>query len=177
MQEIPKSRLKTFLDFSLDSQRERLILARFLEFKFGEKSLSPNQVYFNNSTSQRFKVKKTSYFITYQNCKSRNPFFIFNSGSNVNAKDNYGKTPLTLAIEKGNEVNVGYLIQNGNADIHSADENGMTPLLTAAKKNQLSIFKFLLSKGSDPKVKDEIYGWNSLFWLSAHGNADGVCIV
>lgn len=104
------------------------------------------------------------------------PIDFYLPGSDVSARDNYGKSPLTLAVEKGNEANVGYLIQNGNADIHSADENGITPLLMAAKKNQLSIFKFLLSKGSDPKVKDEIYGWNSLFWLSAHGNVDGVCI-
>jgi len=82
-------------------------------------------------------------------------------GASVNARNEFGETPLHLAQSK--EM-AEFLLSKG-ADIHAKDnEFGMTPLFNAPKE----IFKLLISKGADVNVRSK-KGLTSLAW-SAYGD-------
>lgn len=82
-------------------------------------------------------------------------------GANVNARNEFGETPLHLAQSK--EM-AEFLLSKG-ADIHAKDnEFGITPLFNAPKE----IFKFLISKGADVNVRSK-KGLTPLAW-SAYGD-------
>ena len=82
-------------------------------------------------------------------------------GASVNARTEFGETPLHLAQSK--EM-AGLLLSKG-ADIHAKDnEFGMTPLFNAPKE----IFKLLISKGADVNVRSK-KGLTPLAW-SAYGD-------
>jgi ankyrin repeat protein len=82
-------------------------------------------------------------------------------GASVNARTEFGETPLHLAQSK--EM-AGFLLSKG-ADIHAKDnEFGMTPLFNAPKE----IFKLLISKGADVNARSK-KGLTPLAW-SAYGD-------
>lgn len=82
-------------------------------------------------------------------------------GASVNARNEFGETPLHLAQSK--EM-AEFLLSKG-ADIHAKDnEFGMTPLFNAPKE----IFKLLISKGADVNARSK-KGLTPLTW-SAYGD-------
>ena len=56
-------------------------------------------------------------------------------------------------------------------DIDSANATGKTALMTAAHHNKVQAVKFLISKGADPALRDNI-GRNLLDWASLCGHVD-----
>jgi ankyrin repeat protein len=86
---------------------------------------------------------------------------LIDRGANVNAKTEFGETPLHLAQSK--EM-AEFLILKG-ADLHAKDNDfGMTPLFNAPKE----IFELLISKGADVNVRSK-KGLTPLAW-SAYGD-------
>jgi len=82
-------------------------------------------------------------------------------GASVNARNEFGETPLHLAQSK----EMAALLLSKGADIHARDnEFGMTPLFNAPKE----IFKLLISKGADVNVRSK-KGLTPLAW-SAYGD-------
>jgi ankyrin repeat protein len=82
-------------------------------------------------------------------------------GASVNARTEFGETPLHLAQTR--EI-AEFLISKG-ANIHAKDDEfGMTPLFNAPKE----IFKLLISKGADVNVRSK-KGLTPLAW-SAYGD-------
>jgi cytohesin len=74
------------------------------------------------------------------------------AGSDVNAKDKYGRTPLHLAAEEGHKEIVELLISKG-ADLNAKGGRfGRTPLHQAATKE---IAELLIAKGADVNAKFE----------------------
>ena len=49
--------------------------------------------------------------------------------ADIDSKDNFGWTPLSLAAQRGHEVVVRLLVDTGKADIDSKSNSGRTPLL------------------------------------------------
>ncbi|KLU83540.1 hypothetical protein MAPG_02597 [Magnaporthiopsis poae ATCC 64411] len=66
----------------------------------------------------------------------------------VNSKDGDGRTPLSIAAEKGNWSIVDLLIER-EANIYLADSNGQTPLWVAAEKGHRDLVGLLLGNGAD----------------------------
>ena len=78
-----------------------------------------------------------------------------NSLEDVNMQDKYGWTPLHLAIRRGREEMVRFLIEEKNADIDIQDESGWTPLMEAIMDDFPSIVEYLVSKGADLSIANK----------------------
>ena len=76
------------------------------------------------------------------------------SGTNVNAKDENGVTPLLVATANGRKEIVELLIKEG-ADVN-AKVNGVTPLHQVAQQGHKEIAKLLIAKGAHLNEKDDV---------------------
>lgn len=79
--------------------------------------------------------------------------FLLNSGANVNAVDESGRTPLKVAAGKGYFQLVLDLLRAG-ADINATDIHGVTPLISAACWGRLEIVCLLIENNRDlPRLR------------------------
>ncbi len=74
-----------------------------------------------------------------------------NAGSDLNEKDQFGSTPLNIAITFNKTAIAKVLIAAG-ADIHATAADGSTPLHTAAFLCRIEVVEVLLSKGADRQL-------------------------
>jgi len=74
--------------------------------------------------------------------------------SQINYKDECGRTALNWASDRGHFGLTKYLLENG-ADINSQDEDGSTSLHYASLCGHKSIVKFLKEKGADVNIQDK----------------------
>ncbi|KAK2591217.1 hypothetical protein QQS21_011102 [Conoideocrella luteorostrata] len=89
---------------------------------------------------------------------------LLKKGADIEAKDKYGQTPLSLATEEGREAVAKLLLDKG-ADIEAKDKHGRTPLSLATKE---AMTKLLLEKGADIEAKDK-YGQTPLSLATEEG--------
>jgi len=75
------------------------------------------------------------------------------TGTNVNARDVFGNTPLHFAVGKGHEAVVKMLLQNG-AEVNIANEDLWTPLHLAATEGRARLAEILLENGAHINAKD-----------------------
>ena len=80
---------------------------------------------------------------------------LIDSLDNVNIQDKYGWTPLHLAIRRGREEMVRYLVEEKNADINIQDNSGWTPLMEAIMDDFPSIVKYLVEQGADLSIANK----------------------
>jgi len=95
---------------------------------------------------------------------------LIKEGAEVNAKDNYGETPLTYAFD--NKEIVEMLISNG-ANVNTRGEENITPLMhsVAASASNIDeaafqICELLIEKGADVNAKDD-NKWTPLHYAAA----------
>jgi ankyrin repeat protein len=93
----------------------------------------------------------------FRACKYSNAnivkFFITKEMFDINAKDEYGYTPLNCSIiEKNNKV-AKYLVSEG-IYINIKNKDGRTPLIQACFTDEFELIKFLVEKGADINAKD-----------------------
>ena len=87
---------------------------------------------------------------------------LLEKGADINAKDNYGRTPLMHAIQYGCSEEVIKILLEKGADINAKDNYGWTPLMYAIQYGcSEEVIKILLEKGADINAKDN-YGWTPL---------------
>jgi len=75
-------------------------------------------------------------------------------GTDVNAKDDFGVTPLFKAAGSGNKEVVELLIASGADANAKHDESGMTPLHTATMDYHPEIIELLIAKGAIVNTKN-----------------------
>ena len=80
---------------------------------------------------------------------------LMDSLDDVNIQDRYGWTPLHLAIRRGREEMVRYLVEEKKADINIQDNSGWTPLMEAIMDDFPSIVKYLVEKGADLSIANK----------------------
>jgi ankyrin repeat protein len=78
---------------------------------------------------------------------------LFSRSADVNARTDFGSTPLHLAVMNNHPDIAKLLIQSG-AEINATDADGKTPLHIASAKNHMDFLKVLLLKGADLEIKD-----------------------
>jgi ankyrin repeat protein len=72
----------------------------------------------------------------------------------VIGKDEYGRTPLMWASEKGHTGIVNVLLKKG-VNIHEKDQQGWTSLMAASQGGHPEIVELLIEKGADLNAKDD----------------------
>jgi len=82
------------------------------------------------------------------------------AGSDLNKKDKYGSSPLTIAATFG-KTEIGKALIEAGADLNIRSNDGSTPLHTAAFFCRIEIVKALLDKGADKTLKNN-YGSTAL---------------
>jgi len=90
------------------------------------------------------------------------------AGTDLNIKDAYGSSPLTIATTFG-KTDVAKALIKAGADIHITSADGSTPLHTAAFFCRTEIVKALLAKGADKSLTNS-YGSTALESVSGPFN-------
>ena len=92
------------------------------------------------------------------------------AGADVNAKNEWGGTPLHYATFGGHKEVVELLIAKG-ADVNAKDGVGETPLHWASKEGNKEVVELLISKGADVNAKDDV-GDTPVDWADNKETAD-----
>jgi ankyrin repeat protein len=74
------------------------------------------------------------------------------SGADVNARNQFGWTPLMLAAGEGHTAIVSYLLSAG-ADVHAINDSGVSALACAALSGECRVIQVLLDAGSRLDVR------------------------
>ena len=86
------------------------------------------------------------------------------AGSDLDAKDEYGSTPLTITATFGKTEVARALIESG-ADLNTKNNEGSTPLHTAAFFCRTEIVEMLLNHGADKNIRNN-FGHTALETVS-----------
>ncbi len=98
---------------------------------------------------------------------------MLDSGADVNAKDNYGRTALAVAVSSGKTDVVKLLIEKG-ADVNAISEDrffGGTALMVATVFGNMDMVQTLLDRGADVNAKNKD-GITALINAAFNGYAD-----
>jgi ankyrin repeat protein len=95
------------------------------------------------------------------------------AGANVNARNNFGVSPLALASKQGNAATINLLVKAGAAPNDPANfvNSAETPLMHAARSGSVDAVKALLAAGADVNAKETWNGQTALMWAAAEGHA------
>jgi ankyrin repeat protein len=99
---------------------------------------------------------------------------IADGGLDINGKDDYGWTALSLAARSGHTECVRCLLENGAAPSLPNDDDGWTPLMFAAYSDDRDAMDLLIKKGANIHAKDTEDGRTALMWCALWGFRDGI---
>ena len=91
-------------------------------------------------------------------------------GTDVNARDDYGRTALHIASAENHNIDMQLLINLG-ADVNVQDQQGRTPLMYAAADGLRDAAVLLVSRIADVNIQDAD-GMRALEWALNGGNSD-----
>ncbi|HBB36207.1 MAG TPA: hypothetical protein DDZ80_14790 [Cyanobacteria bacterium UBA8803] len=92
---------------------------------------------------------------------------LIEAGADPNLANEYGETPLQLAVKKGYIAMTNVLIRSG-ADVNSQDENGNVPLHDCAN---VEVASLLIKAGAEVNVCNEL-GETPLHLAAKHGQTE-----
>ncbi|CUQ67498.1 ankyrin repeat domain-containing protein [Candidatus Nitrospira inopinata] len=97
-------------------------------------------------------------------------------GAKVETADEFGMTPLLLAVKHGHRPTVELLLEKG-ADLSRARHDGLTPLFMAIREGRVDMVALLLEKGADVNVRGAISSVTPLHVGAYEGNQEIVTLL
>lgn len=97
---------------------------------------------------------------------------LLNSGVDINAQDEQGRTAVMIATYANDAEMVKVLIDEG-ADVDIQDDMLNNPFLYAGAEGYMDILKLMIAAGADPKITNR-YGGVALIPASEHGYVEVV---
>lgn len=97
-------------------------------------------------------------------------------GTDVNATNRQGKTPLMVSAFNGHLEIVRLLLKNG-AQVDMTDPQGRTALMFASTGSFPETVELLLDRGANPNTTDQGEGWTPLMFAAAEGNREVVQVL
>ena len=91
--------------------------------------------------------------------------------SDIDARDESGRTPLILAASKGHTDTVRDLLLEGSAYVNARDVLGWTPLQWSVFNKDAGLAKLLLSNGADPNSRNNV-GWTPIHQAAHNGDTE-----
>jgi ankyrin repeat protein len=88
---------------------------------------------------------------------------LIRAGADLNAENDYGVTPLSLACTNGSTAMVQKLLKAG-ANANAARQTGETAIMTAARTGNVEVVKLLLARGADVNRHETRRGQTALMW-------------
>jgi len=96
---------------------------------------------------------------------------LLKSGADPDLGNDYGVTPLFLAIKNSSEPMVRLLLEGG-ADPDVSLWSGETPLMTAAKSGDVEVVRLLLDRGVNVDAREPRRGQSALMWAISFRHPD-----
>ena len=87
--------------------------------------------------------------------------FLIGKGAKVDAQNNQGETPLTIAAQLGWTEGAQLLLSQG-AGVDLTNSRGETPLILAVQRRDVPMVRLLLGRGADPGRADNVAGLSAL---------------
>ncbi len=100
---------------------------------------------------------------------------LMDHGADLEAKDAFGRTPLTWTSIYG-KIDVVKLLLNRGADIEGKDGYGRTSLSVASSRGRIDVVRLLLDRGADAGSKDNL-GRTPLIYASMNHQLDVVRVL
>lgn len=110
--------------------------------------------------------------------------YAIDNGADVNAKNDYGTTPLMIASAKARPKIVGTrligasaivdILIKANADVNEADDGGFTPVMIAAGKGKAEIIDTLFKAHANLNAKSKKYSKTALMFAAYWGHKEAV---
>ena len=158
---------QNYMDFH---DRVRILILEFGENESFSAEFARMAVFYRTATldvdalnravtgSQRMLIPKMALHIAaHVGAVSLTSMLIGEDDRDINLKDEFGKTALHLAVQKG-PCELTQMFLNAHADLEIADDGGNTPLLLAAgctSERGSEIVKCLLIAGANANVRDK----------------------
>lgn len=100
---------------------------------------------------------------------------LISEGVDVDAKNLYGITPLSIACEYGNSAIVELLLDAG-ADANQTIAGGETALMTSCRTGDVGIVAALIKHGAAIEAKNKS-GQTALMWAADEGNIEAIDVL
>ena len=124
----------------------------------------------NSRYSQKFsKGMIELYLVAYFGIKAIVKLLL-EKGADVNAADQFGRTPLYQATKRGHIDIIKLLLEKG-ADVNAVNSFGRMPLSWASGRGHINIVKLLLEKGANIEAADQDKR-TPLYWATVRGHID-----
>lgn len=88
------------------------------------------------------------------------------AGANVNARNDYGASPMSEAAVVGNTQVIRVLLKAG-ADVDSRNADGQTALMIVARSSNVAAAQLLLARGAAVNAREQWRGQTALMWAAA----------